>query len=68
MSSESKLKDLHKELFEVGLKNRREVVGNVYVNKALENGSSEFAFPGQELVTECVIYGSDPKDFCTDRL
>lgn len=52
MSSDSKVKDLHKELFEMGLKNRREVVGDVYVNKALENGSSEFAFPGQELVTE----------------
>lgn len=52
MSSDSKVKDLHRELFEVGLKNRREVVGDVYVNKALENGSSEFAFPGQELVTE----------------
>ena len=52
MSADSTLKALHKELFEVGLKNRREVVGNVYVNKALENGSSEFTFPGQELVTE----------------
>ena len=52
MSSDSKLKDLHKGLFEVGLKNQREVVGDVYANKALENGSSEFAFPGQELVTE----------------
>ncbi|WPG98891.1 Hypothetical protein R9X50_00169100 [Acrodontium crateriforme] len=39
-------------LFEQGLKNRREVVGDEYVNKALENGSSEFAFPGQQLVTE----------------
>jgi len=45
-------KELHKELFEIGLKNRREVVGDVYVNKALENGSSEFAFAGQQLVTE----------------
>jgi 4-carboxymuconolactone decarboxylase len=47
-------KDLHKELFETGLKNRREVVGDVYVDKALENGSSEFAFAGQQLVTEYI--------------
>jgi 4-carboxymuconolactone decarboxylase len=52
MSDESNIKGLHKELFEKGLKNRREVVGDAYVNKALENGSSEFAFPRQELVTE----------------
>jgi hypothetical protein len=52
MSDESNIKGLHKELFEKSLKNRREVVGDAYVNKALENGSSEFAFPRQELVTE----------------
>ncbi len=40
------------ELFEKGLKNRREVVGNTYVDAALANGSSEFAYPGQQLVTE----------------
>lgn len=50
--SDLKLKDLHKKLFEVGLKNRREVVGETYVSKALENGSSEFAFASQQLVTE----------------
>ncbi|KAH6678765.1 carboxymuconolactone decarboxylase [Plectosphaerella plurivora] len=42
----------NKELFEAGLKNRREVVGEAYVGAALRNGSSEFAYPGQELVTE----------------
>lgn len=42
----------NKSLFEQGLKNRREVVGDAYVNKALENGSSEFAYPAQQLVTE----------------
>lgn len=42
------------QLFTTGLKNRQEVVGKVYVGKALENGSSEFAFPGQQLVTELV--------------
>lgn len=41
-----------KELFEKGLKNRREVVGDVYVEKSLQNGSSEFAYPNQRLVTE----------------
>ncbi|KAL4877949.1 CMD-domain-containing protein [Aspergillus karnatakaensis] len=40
------------DLFEQGLKNRREVVGNAYVDAALKNGSSEFAYPGQQLVTE----------------
>ena len=48
----SDITNLHKALFEQGLKNRKEVVGEVYVNKALENGSTEFAYPGQELVTE----------------
>lgn len=41
-----------KELFDQGLKTRREVVGDVYVDRSLQNGSSEFAFPGQQLVTE----------------
>lgn len=39
------------EMFKKGLQNRREVVGDPYVDKALENGSSEFAYPGQQLVT-----------------
>ncbi|KAF5686662.1 4-carboxymuconolactone decarboxylase [Fusarium globosum] len=43
---------LHDELFKTGLRNRREVVGNAYVDAALSNGSSEFAYPGQQLVTE----------------
>ncbi|MBE3048779.1 hypothetical protein IMZ48_41030 [Candidatus Bathyarchaeota archaeon] len=42
----------NKDLFEKGLGNRREVVGDVYVDKSLQNGSSEFAFPNQQLVTE----------------
>lgn len=52
MSTDSKLESLHKQLFEEGLKVRREVVGEEYVNRALENGSTEFSRPGQELVTE----------------
>ncbi|EEU45318.1 uncharacterized protein NECHADRAFT_80894 [Fusarium vanettenii 77-13-4] len=52
MSQDSKLDALHKELFEQGLKMRRSVVGDVYVDRALANGSTEFSKPGQELVTE----------------
>jgi len=40
------------DLFQKGLKIRREVVGDEYVERALANGSSEFAQPMQQLVTE----------------
>ncbi|KAL2699844.1 hypothetical protein AAEP93_009819 [Penicillium crustosum] len=49
MSSNS---NLHSELFEKGIEVRRSVVGNEYVDSALKNGSSAFARPQQELVTE----------------
>ncbi|KAE8368122.1 4-carboxymuconolactone decarboxylase [Aspergillus caelatus] len=52
MSKESDLKALHQTLFEDGLKIRRAVVGNAYVERSLANGSSDFARPGQALVTE----------------
>ncbi|KAK4230305.1 AhpD-like protein [Podospora fimiseda] len=52
MSTNPKLVDLHKHLFEEGLKVRRSVVGDAYVEKALANGNTEFSRPGQELVTE----------------
>lgn len=52
MSADPSLTPLHKQLFEEGLKVRRAVVGEDYVNKALENGSTEFSRAGQELVTE----------------
>lgn len=52
MTTKPELEPLHKKLFEEGLKVRREVVGDEYVNKALEVGSTEFSRPGQELVTE----------------
>lgn len=52
MSTDPKFDDLHRQLFEEGLKVRRAVVGDAYVEQALANGSSEFARPGQELVTE----------------
>lgn len=42
----------HKTLFDEGLKIRYEVAGKTYVDKALANGSSDFARPMQELVTE----------------
>jgi 4-carboxymuconolactone decarboxylase len=39
------------QVFETGLKTRREVVGDAYVNGALEKGATQFARPMQELVT-----------------
>lgn len=51
MSTEPKFDGLHTEMFEEGLKVRRAVVGDSYVNAALENGSSEFTYPGQQLVS-----------------
>ncbi|RYP44569.1 hypothetical protein DL768_008988 [Monosporascus sp. mg162] len=52
MSTDPKLKELHKHLFDEGLKMRRSVVGDAYVDRALAKGSTEFSKPGQELVTE----------------
>ncbi|KAL3426709.1 4-carboxymuconolactone decarboxylase [Phlyctema vagabunda] len=42
----------HKLLFDAGLEIRYSVAGKSYVDKSLSNGSSEFARPMQELVTE----------------
>ncbi|EAS37073.3 4-carboxymuconolactone decarboxylase [Coccidioides immitis RS] len=52
MSTDPSLTPLHQKLFEEGLKVRREVVGNEYVDRALAGGSTEFSRAGQELVTE----------------
>ncbi|PLB55597.1 CMD-domain-containing protein [Aspergillus steynii IBT 23096] len=52
MSSDDKFQQLHAQLYNEGLKVRRAVVGDSYVDRSLANGSSEFARPGQELVTE----------------
>lgn len=52
MSTEKQFDNLHTEMFDLGIKNRREVVGDSYVDAALKNGSSEFSYPGQQLVTE----------------
>src|SRR3569833_4449385 len=52
MSTDSKIDELHKQLFEEGLKMRRSVVGDVFVDRALATGSTEFSKPGQDLDTE----------------
>ncbi|MCJ1302177.1 hypothetical protein MMC08_004980 [Hypocenomyce scalaris] len=54
MTSESStaVKEAHKTIFDEGLKVRYEVAGKEYVDKSLANGSSDFARPMQELVTE----------------
>ncbi|PWY88314.1 CMD-domain-containing protein [Aspergillus heteromorphus CBS 117.55] len=52
MTDKPELKPLHQTLFDEGMKVRREVLGDAYVDRALANGSSEFARPGQELITE----------------
>ena len=51
-SSPSKSKQAHETLFEDGLAMRYKVAGKAYVDKALENGSSDFARPMQEYATE----------------
>lgn len=56
MSSDFTSNQIHDGLFQIGLRNRREVVGNAYVDTAFQNGSSEFAYPGQQLVTEYVSF------------
>ncbi|KAF3403703.1 4-carboxymuconolactone decarboxylase [Penicillium rolfsii] len=40
------------DLFNKGLAVRRAVVGDAYVSRAISNGSTEFSYPGQQLVTE----------------
>lgn len=51
MSTKPQIDDLHHQLFEEGLKVRRAVLGDEYVDRALQNASS-FSWPGQELITE----------------
>lgn len=52
MSTDPKSNELHKALFDEGLKMRRSVVGDAYVDRALEAGSTDFSHAGQELITE----------------
>ena len=42
---------MNKELYEKGLKTRRKVVGDVYVDASLKN-ADEFSMPMQDLVTQ----------------
>ncbi|OTA53829.1 CMD-domain-containing protein [Hypoxylon sp. EC38] len=51
MSADPKIDDLRQKLFDEGLTVRREVLGNEYVDRALNNATS-FSRPGQELITE----------------
>lgn len=47
--ADQKIEDAHSVLFDQGLKMRYQVAGKEYVDKALQNGSSEFARPMQEV-------------------
>ncbi|TDZ25825.1 4-carboxymuconolactone decarboxylase [Colletotrichum orbiculare MAFF 240422] len=38
-------------LYETGMKNRHAVMGDTYVKQSLEGGSSEYAFPNQQMGT-----------------
>ncbi|VUC26561.1 unnamed protein product [Clonostachys rosea] len=51
MAEESETSQLHRQLFEDGVKVRREVLGSEYVDNALKN-ATPFTLPGQELITE----------------
>lgn len=51
MSTSPNIDDLHHHLFDEGLKVRRAVLGDEYVDRALQNATS-FTRPGQELITE----------------
>ncbi|RMZ89283.1 hypothetical protein DV736_g3487, partial [Chaetothyriales sp. CBS 134916] len=52
MADEQQVQDAHRTLYEHGLKIRREVAGNEYVDRSLKNGASDFAKPMQEMTTE----------------
>jgi 4-carboxymuconolactone decarboxylase len=52
MPSLKEIEEAHKILFEEGIKIRREVAGDAYVERALQRHSTEFSKPLQELVTE----------------
>ena len=53
MSTDRKTDDPHSQLFEEGLKVRRAVIGDEYVERSLKNATA-FTQPGQQLVTEGV--------------
>lgn len=56
-SQDDKVAEAHKTLYDQGLKIRSEVTGVEHVQRSLQNGSSDFARPMQELATE-VGWGS----------
>ncbi|KAI0017713.1 CMD-domain-containing protein [Xylariomycetidae sp. FL0641] len=49
--SGSPAQDPHRQLFEEGVKVRREVLGHEFVNRSLQNATT-YSMPSQELVTE----------------
>ncbi|OBT96279.1 hypothetical protein VE01_05828 [Pseudogymnoascus verrucosus] len=51
-STQTRLSEAHTTIFDEGLKIRYQVAGKEYVDRSLQNGSSDFARPMQELVTE----------------
>ena len=51
-TNDDKVVDAHKTLYEQGLQIRKEVTGAEHVQRSLQNGSSDFARPMQELATE----------------
>ncbi|KAI1612230.1 4-carboxymuconolactone decarboxylase [Exophiala viscosa] len=51
-SNDDRVADAHKTLYEQGLQIRSEVTGAEHVQRSLQNGSSDFARPMQELATE----------------
>lgn len=51
MSTNPNFDELHNQLFEEGVKVRRAVLGDEYVDKALQN-ATPFTMPGQQLITE----------------
>ncbi|OBT53618.1 hypothetical protein VE04_05339 [Pseudogymnoascus sp. 24MN13] len=51
-STPTRLSEAHTTIFDEGLKIRYQVAGKEYVDRSLQNGSSDFARPMQELVTE----------------
>lgn len=52
MSTDPKFDELHKQLYDEGMKVRRSVLGDTYVDNTLAKGSTEFARAGQEHITE----------------
>jgi 4-carboxymuconolactone decarboxylase len=51
MSTQPKYDGHNSTMFEEGMKVRRAVVGDTYVDRAMQGGSSEFSWPSQQPVT-----------------